>query len=773
MYGEITYDTFVSYSHRLDKPLVLRLQRQLQSLGKAWWQRRAIRVFRDESSLSASPALWAAIEKALKASRYFIICASPEAAASKWVDKEVRWWLDNKGRDRFLIVLTSGELQWDCSTVDFVWNEASPLPRACRGAFNEEPKWVDFRAYRAVEGGSRDADFLKLIADLSSAIRNVPKEDLLSEEVRQQRRARQIAFAAAGSLAALAGVAVLMANRAAIARADTQATARTAALSASNFVYRLFGGENTAAKTIDPKIKFQLLTDANSLLDKISAVGLPNDSHAQRARGAVQTELSQVFLANRTYNQATESAAEGVRQFKALLAKSENDAWIKNDLAVAYERLGRAQGEIGEHGQAFESYNNGLRVLNNIEVSKQNSLLLRTRTILLTRLGELYQEIGKPIDALSVLSEGQGLRERIAAGDQSTANFEKFAIDGLRVLGAGYLRAERSESAISILKETLDRYRALEFQVGSTLAIEENIAETYDLLSQCFERLGKNKQSRESTDAEFEIRQRVFAADKSDQNFVAYLKSVNNRAVTLLFRGSERNSVFQLTDPLAQLISERERQDVDFELEKRVLFAVRAVASIPIGADLAAEPAQMREILNQLDSFEPTKGQSDRWFSLRSRFAQYAMRRAVATSNYNEALVFAKGDVEFCKAHSSNKQEDLRRIARALGQLSWNALLTKSFDVALQAAEEAASTIEINSFSGMDFVKLNFAHALLFSGREAEAIAKYAAVTRSEVANDFSIMLKAGICHPIMRSYLQNDDAAALGEFEKSCPRSP
>jgi len=58
-------------------------QRKLQSLGKAWGQRRAIRVFRDESSLS--PALWPAIETALRASRYFIICARVENATRQAV----------------------------------------------------------------------------------------------------------------------------------------------------------------------------------------------------------------------------------------------------------------------------------------------------------------------------------------------------------------------------------------------------------------------------------------------------------------------------------------------------------------------------------------------------------------------------------------------------------------------------------------------------------------------------------------------------------------
>jgi hypothetical protein len=188
--ADIPYDAFISYNPKLDKPFVQRLQRQLQNLGKAWWQRRAVRVFRDESSLSAMPGLWPAIERALERSRFLIVCASPEAAASHWVNEEAKWWLEHKSRDTLLIALTAGDLRWDRTASDFVWNPATPLPPACKGAFAHEPKWTNFRAYRGLnEGDGSDAAFFGLAADLSSTIRGMPKEDLLSEEVRKQRRA--------------------------------------------------------------------------------------------------------------------------------------------------------------------------------------------------------------------------------------------------------------------------------------------------------------------------------------------------------------------------------------------------------------------------------------------------------------------------------------------------------------------------------------------------------------------------------------------------------
>jgi len=39
--------------------------------------------------LTASPELWSSIENALKSSEYFILFASPIAATSYWVGKEI------------------------------------------------------------------------------------------------------------------------------------------------------------------------------------------------------------------------------------------------------------------------------------------------------------------------------------------------------------------------------------------------------------------------------------------------------------------------------------------------------------------------------------------------------------------------------------------------------------------------------------------------------------------------------------------------------------
>ncbi len=191
------YDGFISYSHAADDLLAPRLQAGLQRFAKPWWKRRALRIFRDESSLTANPHLWASITEAMDDSGWCILLLSPDAAESEWVNREVEYWLEHKDPDRIIPVLTDG---------DFVWADGAIVsdaaPRALERAYSDEPRWVDLRFARTEEQlDLNNASFRAVIADIASPIRGMPKDELESEEVRQHRRTVRTAWA--GGLAVL------------------------------------------------------------------------------------------------------------------------------------------------------------------------------------------------------------------------------------------------------------------------------------------------------------------------------------------------------------------------------------------------------------------------------------------------------------------------------------------------------------------------------------------------------------------------------------------
>src|SRR4051812_8188201 len=122
------YDVFISYSHRADVLVAPALQSALKRFARRWPWWPALRVFRDETDLSVSPNLWKTIESALDKAEFFLLLCSPGASESKWVGKEVSFWLEKKSAETLLFALTSGEIVWDDTHADFDWSSTRSLP---------------------------------------------------------------------------------------------------------------------------------------------------------------------------------------------------------------------------------------------------------------------------------------------------------------------------------------------------------------------------------------------------------------------------------------------------------------------------------------------------------------------------------------------------------------------------------------------------------------------------------------------------------------------
>jgi WD40 repeat protein len=198
------YDAFISYSHDADPRLASALQSALHRFAKPWYRLRSLKVFRDNASLSANPALWDSIVDALQASRTFVLLASPEAKESRWVAREAEWWREHKPGDQVLLVLIDGEIVWDEQADDFDWERTSAVPRTLAGAFAEEPRWIDLRWARAAGDLSlRNPQFRDAVAEVGAPLHGRPKDELVGEDVRQHRRALRLARGAVATLSIL------------------------------------------------------------------------------------------------------------------------------------------------------------------------------------------------------------------------------------------------------------------------------------------------------------------------------------------------------------------------------------------------------------------------------------------------------------------------------------------------------------------------------------------------------------------------------------------
>ncbi len=205
--GGLQYDAFISYSHAADGKLAPAVQNGLQRLAKPWGKRRALRVFRDETGLSVNPHLWDSIVGALDSAEWFIVLASPEAAESAWVNREIEHFLATRpdAADRLLPVVTDGVWEWDEATGGF-GVATTCVPPALAAAFESEPRHLDLTWARDDDHlHLRRADFRSAIADIAAPIHGIPKDELESEDIRIDRRNRRLRRGAVSGLVVLAG----------------------------------------------------------------------------------------------------------------------------------------------------------------------------------------------------------------------------------------------------------------------------------------------------------------------------------------------------------------------------------------------------------------------------------------------------------------------------------------------------------------------------------------------------------------------------------------
>jgi MTH538 TIR-like domain (DUF1863) len=182
---EFRYWAFISYSHADAKwgdwlhaaletyRLPSRLVRRARS-GDAI-PRRVFPVFRDREELASSASLGENIENALRQSRALVVICSPRAAASRWVNEEIKLYKSMGREHRVFCLIVDGEPN----------AQANSESSECFPATLREPAEPIAADAREGKDGKRNA-LLKLIA----GIVGVPYDELRQRERQRQLRRR-------------------------------------------------------------------------------------------------------------------------------------------------------------------------------------------------------------------------------------------------------------------------------------------------------------------------------------------------------------------------------------------------------------------------------------------------------------------------------------------------------------------------------------------------------------------------------------------------------
>lgn len=408
------YDAFISYSHAKDKPIAAALQSVIQKLGKPWYRRRALRVFRDDTSLSATPNLWPTIQQALENSRYLILFASPEAASSKWVDDEVEYWANHKSVDTLLLALTDGALVWDRELGDFRRPVGVPLPPALEGRFRHEPMWIDLTAYRD-RAELSDTRLLDLGAAFAATIRGILKEDLLSQEVREQRRTLTVVWSAAGVLLILLAVAVLQKRAAEQQRDRAEKTLTAATQSANDLVLKVAVKiRETTGMPID--LVREILRRARDLQEQLSKYN-ENDVGLRRSQAIALRESSQTLLLQGDGDAALKDAQQSRVIVERLLTADPANPDLRHDLSFSLNRIGEVLARAERDEEALAAFSDSLEIRKTLAESSDAPEAQRDLALSYERIADALLKLGRREKAIEAYRESQAIRERLARSE--------------------------------------------------------------------------------------------------------------------------------------------------------------------------------------------------------------------------------------------------------------------------------------------------------------------------------------------------------------------
>ena len=206
----VEYDAFLSYAHR-DRHVASAIHKGLHQIGRRLGRLRALRVFRDDTNLTASPDLWGKITEALDRARYMIVVLSPQSAASHWVNEEIGYWLAHRGHEQLMLVLAEGQLHWDAAEQRFDPQRSGAAPPVLTqaGTLPAEPLYIDVSDDAPWD--LRSLSFRDKVTALAAPIHGKPKDALAGEDLREQRQFRRLRAAAVAGLAVLTVIAVVAA----------------------------------------------------------------------------------------------------------------------------------------------------------------------------------------------------------------------------------------------------------------------------------------------------------------------------------------------------------------------------------------------------------------------------------------------------------------------------------------------------------------------------------------------------------------------------------
>lgn len=465
------YKAFISYAHH-DERWASWLQRSLEHYRVPAKLRRQQAVsgsvpgrlhpvFRDREELASSADLSESICSAMDRSRALIVVCSPAAAASKWVNEEIRYFQSLGRANQIFCLLVSGSPERDAADCAFPralleTDDGRPLPDPLAADVSE------------LADGKRGA-MLKIAAGLLG----VGIDDLKQRDA--QRRLRVRGAITAASLA-ITLITVGFAISAQLAREESEVRRAQA----EGLISFMLG--DLRAK-LEPVGRLDVLDAVgDEAMEYFAAVGERGTAQEVFARAMAVRQIGEVRFRQGRLSEAQETFEESRDVAEALFVSEPDNNEYLFELGQAEFWVGYAaleQSRLEQAQASFTKYMEYSRQLLSIEPDNPDFQLELSYAY--SNLGTLLLEGGDPQAALEYFEKSVTLDEGLVAADPENLYLKHQLGNGYSWVGATLLELGRLEGSKSAYKDAVDSLGALHDTGKSRLFSEHYGQNAYHL----------------------------------------------------------------------------------------------------------------------------------------------------------------------------------------------------------------------------------------------------------------------------------------------------
>lgn len=430
------YYAFLSYSHS-DRRLARWIHRALESYrppkhlavssGREI-PRRLTPIFRDREELPSSASLSDAINAALAESKAMIVVCSPSAAASRWVNEEIRAFRALGRSDRIFAVIADGEPNAD--------DESNCFPEALTDG-GLEPVAADARS----SGDGRRNAFLKIAAGLLGVGYDVLKQ---RDQHRYQRRLAGIT--AASLLVTL--VTITLAVTATIARNEANLRRQQA----EGLIGFMLGDLRNQLHEIQRLDIFESVGD--KAMDYFSLLDEENESdHSLSQRAMALRQIGEVRQDRGNLSAAYESFIESERIMLELARRQPDNPDIQIELANSHFFVGYVWWERGDLQKARRQFELVVPIVGQLRAADPEN------TTWLVESGYAYTNLGRVLELEGALFDALSAYEEVMRANQALVELEPDQPDWKLELGFAHNNLGKVAMSLGRLDEAKHHYR--------------------------------------------------------------------------------------------------------------------------------------------------------------------------------------------------------------------------------------------------------------------------------------------------------------------------